>query len=66
MSVSTRHDKIESIRVMLRELCQVAQAERCDMLAYLIEMSYIEASDILRGVRPATVKASPRLVSTRS
>ena len=31
----------------------MAEAERCDMLSYLIEMAYLEASDIMRGDRPA-------------
>jgi hypothetical protein len=34
----------------------MAEAERCDMLAYLIEMAYIEASDIIRGERPFRVQ----------
>jgi hypothetical protein len=33
----------------------MAEAERCDMLAYLIEMAYVEVSDIIRGERPARV-----------
>ena len=34
----------------------MADAERCDMLTYLIEMAYVEASDIIRGERPARLK----------
>jgi hypothetical protein len=34
----------------------MAEAERCDMLAYLIEMAYVEVSDIIRGERPARVR----------
>ena len=38
---------------MLAQLRTMAEAEQCDMLAYLIEMAYLEASDILRGERPS-------------
>ena len=41
---------------MLGQLRTMAEAERCDMLAYLIEMAYVEASDIIRGDRPARVQ----------
>jgi hypothetical protein len=41
---------------MLGQLRTMAEAERCDMLAYLIEMAYVEASDIIRGERPARVQ----------
>lgn len=34
----------------------MAEAERYDMLAYLIEMAYIEAGDIIRGERPMRVR----------
>lgn len=40
---------------MLGQLRQMAEAERCDMLAYLVEMAYVEASDIIRGERPLRV-----------
>jgi hypothetical protein len=30
------------------------------MLAYLIEMAYVEASDIIRGERPARVQQAGR------
>lgn len=41
---------------MLGQLRTMAEAERCDMLAYLIEMAYVEASDIIRGERPARIR----------
>lgn len=37
---------------MIGELRTVAKAERLDMAAYLLEMSYIEVCDIIRGERP--------------
>ncbi len=50
-----RTDALDYLQSMLRELREIALAERCDMLAYLIEMSYLEASDIIRGERPMRV-----------
>ena len=37
----------------LRELKNLAEAERCDLLSHLLAMAYLESGDILRGVRPA-------------
>ena len=34
----------------------MAAAERCDMLVYLVEMAYLEVSDIIRGDRPLRVQ----------
>lgn len=34
----------------------MAEAERCDMLVYLIEMAYLETSDIIRGQRPLRIR----------
>lgn len=48
-------DTLEYIRSMLGQLRTMAEAERCDMLAYLVEMAYIEANDILSGARPLHV-----------
>lgn len=53
-------EKLEYIRSLLGELRTMAQAERCEMVAYLIEMAYIEASDILRGVRSPGPSQSSR------
>lgn len=44
-----RAEALEFIQSMLGQLRTMAQAERCDGLAYFIEMAYIEASDIIRG-----------------
>ena len=45
---------------MLGQLRQMAEAERCDMLSYLIEMAYVECSDIVRGDRPLRVQEQKR------
>ena len=47
-----RLESIVYIQQMLGELRTMAEVERCDMLTYLIEMAYVEAGDIRRGVRP--------------
>ncbi len=50
-----RAETLEYVQSMLGQLRTMAQAERCDMLGYLIEMAYVEASDIIRGDRPAHI-----------
>lgn len=39
---------------MLGQLRIMADAERCGMLAYLIEMAYVEAGDVIRSERPSS------------
>ena len=60
-----RTDSLDYLQSMLRELRQIAQAERCDMVAYLIEMAYLETSDIIRGERPMRVRQSVPLAPSR-
>ena len=55
-----RNETLDYIQSMLAQLRSMADAERCDMLAYLIEMAYLEASDILRGERPSRVNEQKR------
>lgn len=43
---------IDYLRSMLRQLERMASRENQDMLACLIEMAYVEATDISRGVTP--------------
>ncbi len=47
-----RTETLDYLQAMLGQLRTMALAERCDMLAYMIEMAYLEASDIIRGQRP--------------
>ena len=51
--LSHRTDTLDYLQSMLGQLRTMAEAERLDMLAYLIEMAYIEAGDIIRGDRPS-------------
>lgn len=55
-----RTETLDYIQSMLGQIRVMAEAERYDMLAYLIEMAYIEASDILRGERPLRVGGEQR------
>lgn len=40
-------ENVGYIRQMLAELANVARKERADLLVYLLEMAYTEASDLL-------------------
>jgi hypothetical protein len=55
-----RTETLDYMQSMLGQMRTMAEAERCDMLAYLIEMAYLEASDIIRGDRPFRVQADRR------
>lgn len=55
-----RTDTLDYVQSMLGQLRQMAEAERCDMLAYLVEMAYVEVSDIIRGERPLRVQDDKR------
>ena len=58
---SRRTDTLDYMQSMLGQLRQMAEAERCDMLAYLVEMAYVEVSDIIRGDRPTCVQDQLRI-----
>ncbi|TWG99059.1 hypothetical protein L598_001600000230 [Mesorhizobium sp. J18] len=58
MNASARDDRkkaetLDYMQSMLGQLRTMAEAEQYDMLAYFIEMAYVEATDIIRGERPA-------------
>ncbi|PWJ85798.1 hypothetical protein C7441_102244 [Pseudaminobacter salicylatoxidans] len=55
-----RTDTLDYMQSMLGQLRTMAESERCDMLPYLIEMAYVEASDIIRGERPSRVQENKR------
>ncbi|PSM20005.1 MULTISPECIES: hypothetical protein [Nitratireductor] len=46
-----RTETLDFMQSMLAQLRTMAEAEQLEMLAYLIEMAYVEASDINRGER---------------
>ncbi len=49
---SSRLENLEFIHEMLAELRRMAEAERCDMLGYLINMAKIESGDTLTAMAP--------------
>ena len=53
-------DALEYLQSMLGQLRTMADAERCEMLAYLIEMAYVEATDLLKGDRSLEVGRNKR------
>lgn len=55
-----RTETLDYLQSMLGQLRTMADAERYDMLAYLIEMAYVEASDIIRGERPSRIGQDKR------
>jgi hypothetical protein len=59
-----RTDTLDYIQSMLGQLRRMAEDDGCDMLAYLIEMAYVEASDILRGERPSRIVEKKRNASS--
>jgi hypothetical protein len=54
----TAEESIAYIRQMLGELRTVANNEGADMLRYMIEMAYVEAGDILAGLRPLSIRGN--------
>ncbi|MGE3305721.1 MAG: hypothetical protein AB7I52_07085 [Rhizobiaceae bacterium] len=61
---STRAETLEYVQYMLAQLRLMAEAEHCDMLAYFIEMSYIEVGDIIRNERIGRSKIGNALPMT--
>ncbi len=53
-----RTSGLDYMQNMLRELRNLAEFERHDILAYMIEMAYIECSDVIRGTRPKRMEGS--------
>ena len=62
--IRRRTETLDFMQSMLGQLRTMAEAERCDMLAYLIEMAYVEASDIVRGERPSRISEQKRNSAT--
>ena len=48
-----RAETLDYIQSMLGQLRTMADAERCGLLAYLIEMAYVEAGDVALGELPS-------------
>ena len=46
-----RAETLDYLQSMLAQLRSMAVAAHCEMLAYLIEMAYLEATDVVRKER---------------
>lgn len=60
-----RIERLRYIQALLGELRTLSEAERCNMLTYMIEMAYVEASDILRGQRPMRISPANQDASNK-
>lgn len=49
-------ETLDYLQSMLGQLRALAVAERYDMLSYLIDMAFLEASDIANGARPSATR----------
>ena len=58
-----RSDTLDYVQTMLGQLRLMAEAEHCGMLAYLIEMAYVEAGDVIRGESSPLVGRNKRNTS---
>jgi hypothetical protein len=55
-----RIETLDYMQSMLGQLRVMAENERCDMLAYLIEMAFLEAGEVARGERPSRASREKR------
>jgi hypothetical protein len=55
-----RTETLDYIQTMLGQLRTMARVQGCDMLAYLIEMAYLEVHDIIQGEPPSGVRKDKR------
>lgn len=60
--VEPKLEQLQYIQAMLGELRKMAAAEHCDMLTYMIEMAYLECSDVVGGRRPPKILPSIKRV----
>lgn len=59
--IGDRHSEtLDYLQSMLGQLHTLAVAERYDMLSYLIDMAFVEASDIANGARPSATRKDRR------
>lgn len=55
-----RVDTLDYVHSMLAQLRTMAEGEKCQMLAYLIEMAYLEATEVMRVTRPSRIHEEKR------
>lgn len=51
-----RTDTLDYLQSMLAQMRLMAESEGHHLLAYLIEMAYLEATDAMRGERPLRIR----------
>jgi hypothetical protein len=66
-----QRNSLEYLGNMIGELSVIAKGERAHLIAYFLEMAYLETYDILRGSRPLIGdhlkgKSTPRARNTTS
>jgi len=60
-----RTETIDYLQSMLGQMRGMAEAENCGMLAYLIEMAYLEATDLMRGQPPSRIAQNSRITQNQ-
>ena len=56
-------ERLEYVRCLLGEMRGITQGDRHDLLTYLVEMAYVEASDMLRAGRGDTPVKQSKLAA---
>ncbi|RST86272.1 hypothetical protein EJC49_11525 [Aquibium carbonis] len=56
VNASQREARLDYIHAMLGQLRGMAEMEKLDMLAYLIDMARVEVGEVLRSQLPARVR----------
>ena len=54
LTKALKRERLEFIRSMTKQLATMARAEKLDFVTYLLEMAYVEASDIVRDAKTGT------------
>jgi hypothetical protein len=52
-----RSERLDYMQSMLREMRDMAVAERCTFLAYQLEIAYMEVGDLLRARHAAALES---------
>jgi hypothetical protein len=60
LGTAKRSETLDYLQSMLGELRAIAASERYDMLAYLIDMAFIEAGDLAGPRSPASGRKDQR------
>ncbi|MEQ1949927.1 hypothetical protein [Mesorhizobium sp. CN2-181] len=55
-----RNARLDYMQGMLRELRDMAVAERCTFLAYQLEIAYMEVGDLLRAQHAAALQSKKK------